>query len=564
MTRAIRSMRLLLLSCSLAAAMLSTTACGDDASGAGGRAWEGAGGAPNGGQELPCYSDADCGDGLVCAFNGCVDPDDGLPPETEEDATFLRPIAAGDYVFALSPDADSAAILDPATLSIEAVILPEEPLAAAAMPGRDAIAVLSRQGEALSVLARTESGPELHVRKLARRHAALALSPDGVWAVLWTPDGEPLDGGSEGIVAVVDALAIGNGEAPTVHEFALGRRHTDVFFRSSEGRARRAIVVGSEEVAFLDLDALTGEAPVERLRLPEGFRDLTTREALPTPDGHWVIFRSFATDALWVLDVDARRGFEVPLPAAATDVDLAADGSFAALALRSIDEVAILPMPAALSDPALLQRFPTGGLVAGQLELSGDGRFVLAFTNAEPNEAFGLLDLQAAAPAMRPFDVLEKWVRTIGLGPDGRTAIVVHRPNPDSTIADAYERRVDQQQGYSIVDLDAGVAQLKLTGTVAPGEVVFAADGLHAGVTLRDDATRTFQLDAVSLDTLVARTLTLASAPEFAGALVGGDTTPNDRVFVTQVHPAGRISFVDLASGRVRTATGYELNADVD
>ncbi len=549
-------------SAALAFGLFAACSCGDDASMTAASLRDDGGG--NGGpSDRLCISDADCPLGLICAFNGCVDPDDGLPPETEEDATFLRPIAAGHYVFALSPEADSAAILDPETLTIEAVILPEEPLAAAAMPGRDAIAVLSRQGEALSVLSRTPSGPELHVRKLARRHSALSLSPDGVWALLWTPDGEPLDGGSEGIVAVVDALAVGNGEEPAVYEFALGRRHTDVFFRQTAGRTARAIVIGSDEVAFLSLDELDGEQPVERLTLPEGLHDLTAREALPTADGHWVIFRSFAADGLWVLDVDARRGFEVPLPAAATDIDLAADGSFAALALRSIDEVAILPMPAALSDPTLLQRFPSNGLVAGQLELSSDGRFVLAFTNAEPSEAFGLLDRAAATPALLPFDVLEKWVRTIGLGPDGRTAIVVHRPNPESTIADAYERSVDQQQGYSVVDLDAGVAQLKLTGDVAPGEVVFAADGLHAGVTLRDDTARTFQVDAVSLDTLVARTLTLASAPEYAGALVGSDTTPNDRIFVTQVHPAGRISFVDLASGRVRTATGYELNADV-
>jgi hypothetical protein len=38
--------------------------------------------------------------------------------------------------------------------------------------------------------------------------------------------------------------------------------------------------------------------------------------------------------------------------------------------------------------------------------------------------------------------------------------------------------------------------------------------------------------------------------------------TPH-RVFVSQDHPAGRISVIQLDSGQVRTATGFTLNGDI-
>jgi hypothetical protein len=174
------------------------------------------------------------------------------------------------------------------------------------------------------------------------------------------------------------------------------------------------------------------------------------------------------------------------------------------------------------------------------------------------------VDLRAAVPTVRTFDYLSKWIQTIGIAPDGEHAMVIHRPNPGSTVADLYERSVDTQNGYSIVDLRQEFAQLKLTGTVQPKELVFSADGIHAAVTLRDDGARIFRVDAIDLGTLVADTLDLASAPEYAGALTSQETELADRIWVTQVHPAGRISFVDLEERSVRTATGYELNSDIE
>jgi hypothetical protein len=187
----------------------------------------------------------------------------------------------------------------------------------------------------------------------------------------------------------------------------------------------------------------------------------------------------------------------------------------------------------------------------------------VVFSSTDDSETVGRVSLTAAAPEVEVFGFLQKWIRTVGLAADGKTAIVIHRPNPGSTVADTYERDVDQAQGYSVLDLSRGIAQLTLTQDIPPREAVFAPDGLHAAVTLRDDRNQVYRVDAIDLTTLVTGSLPLGSAPEFAGAMPAG-ATRGDRIWVTQAHPAGRISFVDLADRAVRTATGFELNADID
>jgi hypothetical protein len=71
-------------------------------------------------------------------------------------------------------------------------------------------------------------------------------------------------------------------------------------------------------------------------------------------------------------------------------------------------------------------------------------------------------------------------------------------------------------------------------------------------------------VDAVDLSTLVPRTLALASPPLFAGGFAGETEETRDRVFVSQLHPAGRISFVDLDEARIRTVTGFTLNSGIE
>lgn len=512
-----------------------------------------------------CFRDADCAPGLRCEEFQCV-ASDGLPPEVEEKRTFLRPAASKNFVFALSPDGDSVAVVDPLTLAIRAVRLPENPVALEVVPGEDRVVVVSHHGRAISHLDVDAAATRLVSVSTPRRFPALSLSADGQWAVLWTPDGNVPDAGAEGVVGLVNVASLGAGEAPPVVEFAAGRRHTDVFFRMEGQVAKEAVIVGHQEIVIIELKA--NPEPV-RISLPETHAQLVGREALSPPGGSLVLLRSLASADIGVLDV-ASRGFSVlSLPGVASDLDLTADGSHAVAVLRETSQLARFALPA--GDDLQVHDVSLPGsdcpadvdpcLVApGQAVLTPDGKAAAVFTNARKSESFGWLDFETGR--FKAFSRLQKLVRTVGISPDGTHVIVLHRPDPNSTVADDYERRVDRAEGYSVVDLAADVAQLKLTDKVAPLEFVWALDGKHAAVTLRNDAARAWRVEAINLKTLIVSTLDLASAPQFAGPLPG--LSSDARVWVTQEHSAGRISFVDLAARTVRTATGYELNSEIE
>ncbi len=543
-------------------AFLTACAAGDFSMEGGGAADElpggdsGAGGSGYAG----CFSDPDCPAGLICALGVCVLPGDGKPPETEVDASFLRPVAAGPFVLALSPESDSAAIVDPVTLSIRAVVLPEEPVAAAGLPGQSAALVLSRTGRAISRLDVSATELTLRVQRTPRRFSALAVAPDGGFAVLWTPEGTAPDFGAEGVVAIVKISSLGD-EGVIPDELAVGRRHTNVYFRVAEGAARDLVILGKEEIAFVPLRGEDALEPV-RLRLPAGFDEILTREAAASPDGGTILLRALAAPELLVINVRTRSLSTLPLPAVATDLELSRDGRRAVAALRTAESVAVIPLPEALTDPTAITILPTPGIVPGQVEVADDGRRALVFSTAEPSETLGVLTLDGV-PSLQVLDVLQKWVRAVGLTADGSRAVVLHRPDPGSTIADPYERAVDHDEGYSLLDVDRGIAQLKRTGAVAPREIVLAADGRHAAVVLGTTVSNS-TVEVLDLQTLVTDSLVLAGVPEYAGALATDDPALLDRIWVTQIHPAGRISFVELSRRAVRTVTGYELNADVE
>ncbi len=531
-------------------------------------------GAPDGGilDEPPldrCSTDSDCPTGLICTQSACV-AEDGLPPEQPDPRTFLPPASSTNFVFALSPEASAVAVIDPARARVDAIPLPAEPVDLRVIPGEDSILALSRSGAAVSLLRVGDGAPRLEILPVGRRLSNLSLAPDASWAVAWTRDGEPLDGGAEGLLLLIDVASLRE-ETPTPPlERVAGRRHSHVFFRSEAGVAADVVVVGKDELAVFDLGDPAARSGAERILLPPAFAELATRRVVASSDGAFVLLASIAEAELLVLDVEARSLGRLPLPAPPSDLAVSPDGAVAVAPLRASSQTAFFPLPAALADPGQLRVVTTalpgaacespGCLVgAGQARLAPDGSFALLFTSAQPSRSLGRLDLATGAFAV--LDRIHKEVQTVSIASDGAHAIVLHRPQKDSTAADPYERAADRAEGYSVVKLDTGIAQLVLTGDVPPRDAVFAPGSRHAAVTLRNDLAGVFRVDAIELETLVSTPLPLASAPEFAGPLAPDLA---DEIWVTQAHAAGRISFVDLASRTTRTVTGFELNGAIE
>jgi hypothetical protein len=86
-----------------------------------------------------------------------------------------------------------------------------------------------------------------------------------------------------------------------------------------------------------------------------------------------------------------------------------------------------------------------------------------------------------------------------------------------------------------------------------------AIDDAHALVTVSNQ-TDVHVAYLVSMPALTVDAIPLASAP-LPGA--SGIVPAANQAFVAQRHPEGRITFIDLDSGKQHTLTGFELSAQV-
>ncbi|HVJ19462.1 MAG TPA: hypothetical protein VM686_28780, partial [Polyangiaceae bacterium] len=100
---------------------------------------------------------------------------------------------------------------------------------------------------------------------------------------------------------------------------------------------------------------------------------------------------------------------------------------------------------------------------------------------------------------------------------------------------------------------------VKIVGTDAPPRLVsFAPSGDHAVLATRDDLAQRYGAYVVELAGLAEEFVPLSSPPVSVGIVAS-----KSRAFVAQLHPEGRITFVDLETHDAHTLTGFELAAKV-
>ena len=525
--------------------------------GSGGGSGGGFGGSGGGGPNPSCP----CNTGYTCQSGVCV------PNEVETDRGLSNapPVATPHFVFALNPTAASVARIDPLTLQIEAIPVGPSPIALAAMPGEDAALVLSPGDSSLSLVESSTLPSKVTRFPLKRQHDRLTLSPDGAFAVAWPDPSHPPSSGAEGILTLIDLkkARAGKPNAEVLVERAGGYRITNVIFRSAQGTTTGLYVFAKSTVSTFDLTN-PGAALPNRIALPASMSaDITAREVVASDNGQVVMIRS--TGAAELASFNGTTLTLVPLSEIATDLDLLPDGSSAVVALRTSGKVALIRIPQDVNDPTGIVEVPVPGGGVGQVSLPpsvpASGMFALVYSNAVGDESFARVDLPSGTVTRFP---LEKWVDEIGISPDSRSAVIIHKANPATIATDPYEAAVDRDEGFSVFDINSGFSQLQRTGRVRPTRYAFSPLGGFIGVALRDDAAKHFALEAVNLSTLVSTTLALASTPLFMGTVPQAPGITPHRVFVSQEHPAGRISVIQLDTGQVRTATGFTLNAEIE
>ena len=215
----------------------------------------------------------------------------------------------------------------------------------------------------------------------------------------------------------------------------------------------------------------------------------------------------------------------------------------------SLLAMAVIPLPVDESDPYIM--IDIEGVYAGQAQFSNSGRMFALFSNQSEEERVALFDLHTAELRVYP---LYKMVKTVTFTPDDDILVVIHRkevgPPTDPT---DYENIADHSHGYSLLRVTDGYVKQQLTDAL-PEPFLIHPEGSRIYLLQRDDDYDVREVQIIYTDTFVVTTIALGSPPVSMGFV-----PESDKIFVSQDHNSGRITFVDAYEG-TQTITGFELN----
>jgi YVTN family beta-propeller protein len=471
------------------------------------------------------------------------------PPEMEERRSFETPRAGARYVYVANPKRDTVAVIDSTNLAIRSIQVGDTPTYLQTVPGKDIALVINVGSHDLTILRTETSGTRTSTVPVVPGVNALSISPDGQHVVAWYQS--PLTGNGGGAPgSFQDVSLITLGEKDQSVGLTVGFRPSDVAF-AADGSA--AFVITEDGVSVLRFADIKGPALAPLVPVADAAD--SAADVSVTPDGRYALSRKEGAPQIRLVDLTTRTTTTADLGSAVSDLDLSPGGDFALAVLREAGTVVRLALPGGFSDPTQRQSFTAEGGV-GSATITPDGKTAVLYTTASPLERLVLLDLEHQAS--RPVR-LKKGVRAVAVSPDSRTALVVHTKDPgnprDSTID--VEASIDRSYGYSVVDLASAFAKLQLTAAPV-GDLAITPDATRAFVLLRDDAASIRVAQRIELASFIVDDFPLGSPPLSIAAL-----SDSKRMFVSQVHPEGRISFIHWETGAVESVTGFELNGRI-
>jgi len=541
-----------------------------------------------------------CGNAGVGGSGGSAG---GPPPEREIESAFRSPVATGRFVWTANPDSGRVARVDATNLEVRTVDAGFGPTYLAAVPNPSApdaprAIVLNVKSHDATLLSAEASGAI--TTKTAPVHPganAWAISARGRWAIAWSdvslmgaPD--PTEGFQD--ITVIDL----GGATPSSTRLSVGYRPTRFFIAADESRA---FAVTEPGITVIELLAPSGPAISRDIAVSdEALADPAARDVSVTPDGAYALVRHDGSAKIGIVALTSGELTTATLPGAVTDLDLADDGTRAVAVMRGGDtvepgdagpdagdassadggssdsgsedaadaadtrdagfdaappppaesKVAVLPIPAIAGDKTRFDVVTLPGERVGSVALSPDAHTALLFTNAFDSDRLTILNIAPGADYLAHRTVaLKAPIRAVFAAPDASHAIALLEPDAGSAKPGA----------FSVVPIKSTLPP-KIQGTEAPPVSVAIAQAPlgRALVTVSNEPSRTFATYLVRMPELVIDRLPLASAPLATGMIPVAEAG-----FVAEKHPEGRITFVQLASGKARTLTGFELGSKV-
>ncbi len=478
---------------------------------------------------------------------------DGGTPEQELESLYEAPVATGRYVWVANPRSGRIAFVDAETLAVRTTEAGDRPTHLAALPPAcapagacedDRILVLN-VGSRDATLVSATTGGTTATFAVPSGGNTWAISPTGRVAVAWTDARkEQRADKTQGFqdVAILDL------QAKATKVLAVGYRPVTIGF--SQG-SERAFAVTQDGISVIELSDPKGPLVSKNVAIADTpLEDPGSRDVSLTPDGAYAFVRRDGEAEVTVVSLTDAARKQIVFDGAVTDFDLSPAGDRAIAVVRDTAKVAILPVPGIWSAPTSFSTIALTGETVGSVSFAPNGSRALVYTNASDVERITTLDL-TVTPATKRTVRLYSPVLAAFPGPDGAHAVVFHAPT-------AAAGSPGERGAFSLLPVAADLPPKIVATTAPPMQVAFVQEGDRALATERDDRSKTFGAWVASFPSLMAERYPLASPP-----IAAGISARAHRAYVAQEHPEGRITFIDLATGKARTLTGFELAARV-
>jgi len=483
----------------------------------------------------------------------------GADAEVEKEASFYAPVVSGKYLWSVNPDTNKVVRVHAESLAIDLMQGGHEPtylavLPEGATPG-GAVVLNVRSGDA-SIFLRGSSPEELlPVQNFAVQEGASswAIGKGGKFAIAWSDAREKLLDRLDGYQDIT-VFSFG-GESITTKSLSVGFRPNQVVISQDETRAYVVSQPGISIIALSESPEIEGEIFLPDLA--EGAR----RDVSITPDGKYALVSTSGSAKILVVDLKTEKTVSLNMPSIVTDLDLSKDGSVAVAVSRPITSasdnlggasamedaqsvIGLLPIDKIFDDPSSFELVYTDEFV-GSTVVADDGSQILLFTNGIKSSL--LLILETETKKFRSLD-LRGPLQAAFISQDARFAVALMSPPSGST----------KKGAFALIPLEKD-ASARIQGTDAPLQFVsISASTGHALITTRattesQGATYFTNYPKQQVDKIV-----LPSTP-----LSTGIVPQAKKAFISQQHPEGRLTFIDLPSGEDETLTGFELSGRV-
>jgi hypothetical protein len=504
-----------------------------------------------------------------------------VAPEMEVEKAFEAPVATGRYVWAANPKTGRVAFINSQTYQVKTVAAGEGPTYIAAIPGDGdraiVINVLSSDATYLSQDAAGNLEQRTYALSKGSDANSWAISADGRYAIAWTDvtrvqNPDQFQGFQT--VSIIDL----SGTGPAVRQ-SVGFRPRSISFAATPPRA---FAVTDDGISVIDL--AMPASPVRLIKYPDAVADpvdaasagsiSNTVEATDataadagateasvitppppptpgkadvsiTPEGAYAIIRRENTSTVNVVDLAQETSWSWKLSGAVTDLDLADTGTSAVAVVRSSSTASVLPVPGTAD--SVPKEIHIDGEVIGSVVIAPQGKTALLYTNAVPVSRLTVLHIDTAA--YEPIE-LHAPVLSVFASPTAEHAIVIHN---------SMNGQLSSKPGaFSVVPLSGTASPVIQTTDAPPMSVSISPKGDLAVIPARDSTKNIYLTYLAHLSSGIVDRFELASPPTAAGFVGDGS-----EVFIAQDHPEGRVSFIDPASGQVRTITGFEIASGI-